>query len=320
MKNFKKLSFMAVMVMVVLVIAACGGNDAAPNNNENGSAGLSGSVEIDGSSTVFPIMEAVTEEYRSVQPEVNASVGLSGTGGGFKKWVRGDIDINNASRPIKEEEAAIAKENGIDYIEIEVAYDGLTVVVNPENDFVESLTVDQLKQIFSAESGVTKWSQINPDWPNETITIYSPGHDSGTFDYFNEVILEDAPMREDENVMLSEDDNTLVTGVSGDENGIAYFGYAYYIENENKLKAVAIDGGNGPVLPDIDTIQSKEYSPLSRPMFIYVNKQALLDKPQVYDFVKFTIENAGFLAEEVGYVASPDEVYEKAMTDLEALK
>jgi phosphate transport system substrate-binding protein len=320
MKYFKKLSFMAVMVMVVLVIAACGGNDAAPNNNENDSAGLSGSVDLDGSSTVFPIMEAVTEEYRSVQPEVNASVGLSGTGGGFKKWVRGDIDINNASRPIKEEEAAIAEENGIDYVEIEVAYDGLTVVVNPENDFVESLTVDQLGQIFLADSGVTKWSQINPEWPDETINIYSPGHDSGTFDYFNEVILEDKPMREDENVMLSEDDNTLVTGISGDKNGIAYFGYAYYIENENKLTAVAIDDGNGPVLPAIDTIQSKEYSPLSRPMYIYVNKQSLLDKPQVYDFVKFTIENAGFLAEEVGYVASPDEVYEKAMTELEALK
>lgn len=317
MKNFKHLFLMGVIAMLLTVATACGGSDGGEQGAGDGE-GLTGDVRTAGSSTVYPIMLALAEEYRMENPDVNVTVDSIGSGGGFKKSTNGEIDFSNASRPIKEEEKAIAKENDVQLEEVQLAYDGLTVAVSQQNDFVENLTVDQLRQIFLAESGKTKWSDINPDWPDETIKIFAPGHDSGTFDYFNEVILEEKPMREDDNVTLSEDDNVLVRGIQNDPYAVGFFGYAYYYENQKALKAIGIDNGNGPVIPDMETIQSGEYAPLSRPLYTYVNV-ASLEKPAVYDFAMFVMDNAGMMAEEVSYVSLPDEKYAEQKEKIQSL-
>ncbi|MGP4042364.1 PstS family phosphate ABC transporter substrate-binding protein [Gracilibacillus sp. D59] len=341
MNKWKLIMLVAVAFLTVGVLAACGNapNDAEnteeeTNNEASANEGsqdetteeegsekeLSGPVNIDGSSTVLPIMEYLTYEYNKAQPNVDAVLNSSGSGGGFKKSTVGEIDFSNASRPIKEEEVAKAEENGITLHEVEIAYDGLSVVVSQQNDFVENLTVDQLREIFLADGSATKWSDLNPDWPEEDIVIYSPGHDSGTFDYFNEVILEEKPMREDENTTLSEDDNTLVTGIQNDPYAIGYFGYAYYLENQDTLKVLGIDNGDGnPVKPTGETIQDGSYAPLSRPLFTYVNVDYLKEKPQVHDFAKFVLNNAGAAAEEVGYVALPDEKYQEQLDKINEL-
>lgn len=337
MKLTKKLMVLIILSVMAIFAAACSSsNETSQSTETNGGTGsepkteapakapeaekLEGSVLIDGSSTVFPIMEAVTEEYRSVQPEVEVTVGVSGSGGGFEKFVRGETDLSNASRPIKDEEATKAKEAGIEFKELELAYDGLSVVVSKENEFLEELTIEQLRKIFLAESGATKWSDVDPTWPNETIKIFSPGHDSGTFDYFNEVILEEKPMREDENVSLSENDDILVTGISSDKNAIGFFGYAYYIENQDKLKVLAIENKDGEMVkPTQETIQSKKYNPLSRPLFTYVKVSSLKEKPHVLDFTRFTLNNAGAMAEAVGYVGLPAEKYDEQLKGIEEL-
>ncbi len=308
-------------VLTIGLLAACGTNEG--NNENQDHAGeaqeLSGSVAIDGSSTVLPIMEFLTYEYNMVKSEVETSLNSSGSGGGFKKSTVGEIDLSNASRPIQEEERAKAEENGTELHEIELAYDGLSVVVSQQNDFIENITVEQLRDIFLAESGKTKWSEINPEWPEEEIYVYSPGHDSGTFDYFNEVILEEKPMRQDENVTLSENDNTLVTGITNDPNAIGFFGYAYYLENQDKLKVLGVDNGDGAIKPNGETIQDGSYAPLSRPLFTYVNAEYLQDKPQVHDFTVFALENAGAAAQQVGYVALPDEKYQEQIKTINEL-
>lgn len=326
MKNLKLLVIALLFILTMGLLAACGSSQGesqesgnADQGAEGSEEGLSGEVQIDGSSTVTPLMEAAMYQYNQENPEVQPVMNTSGTGGGFSRFVEGETDISMASRPIKEEEAAAAEENGIEYMEIEVAYDGLSVVVSQENDFLEEITVDELRQIFLADSDAKQWSDINPDYPDEDIVIYSPGHDSGTFDYFNEVILEEEPMREGEGVTLSEDDNTLVTGIQSDPNAIGFFGYAYYVENQDTLKALAVENEEGEfVTPESESIQSNTYSPLSRPLFIYVNTASLEEKPQVYDFTEFVIENAGSAAEQVGYVALPQEEYDSQMSDLES--
>ncbi|KGX85339.1 PstS family phosphate ABC transporter substrate-binding protein [Pontibacillus marinus] len=316
MKSFKSLALLFTLILVIGALAACGNAPNEGNNAEggNGDGSISGSVAIDGSSTVAPIMEVVTYNYREEAPNVETSLGVSGSGGGFKKFTKGETDLSNASRPIKQEEKDIAKENGIEYTGLKVAYDGLSVVVSKQNDFLKNVTVEQLRQIFLAEAGNKKWSDVNPDWPNEPIKIYSPGHDSGTFDYFNEVILEEKEMVSNENVTLHEDDNVLVKGIANDPYAIGYFGYAYYLENKDSLKVLGIDNGDGnPVKPSGETIQDGSYDPLSRPLFSYVNNEAVKNNPAVYDFVKFTLNNAGSAAEEVGYVALPQEKYDAQM-------
>lgn len=325
MKNFKSLALMLAFVLVVGVLAACGGGEEGSSNDSEGnnsgdsasasSEEVSGPIAIDGSSTVFPIMENLVYTYSQEQPEVNATVNSSGSGGGFKKSTKGEIDLSDASREIKEEEKAQAEENGVQLEPLTLAYDGLSVVVSAENDFVENLSIEQLKQIFLDSSDATKWSDINPEWPDETIKIFSPGHDSGTFDYFNEVILEDNPMKEGENTTLSEDDNVLVRGIENDPNAIGFFGYAYYAENKDALKVLGIQNGPDaePIKPNGDTIQSGEYTPLSRPLFTYVNVNAYKEKPQVRDFVEYTLNNVGKAAEEVGYVALPEEKYQEQL-------
>lgn len=269
---------------------------------------LTGEIKIDGSSTVFPITEAVAEEFTILNPELQIPVGVSGTGGGMTKFIAGEIDIADASRPIKAEEKANAEKAGIEYLEFMVAYDGLSVLVNKDNTCVDNLTTEELKKIWEPGSTVKTWKDVRPEWPNEPIKLYAPGTDSGTFEYFTETINKKAgAIRPD--YTGSEDDNVLVKGISGDKNALGFFGYAYYAENKDKLKAVAIDAGKGPVAPSYDSIKDGSYSPLSRPLFIYVNKAAL-ERTEVMEFLRFYLKNAAELSADVGYIALPDKDYE----------
>lgn len=302
MKRNKKIIGLIMSVLLVFGLAACGGT--TPDTDETA---LTGTVVIDGSSTVFPIIEAVAEEFNAENPEVRVPIGVSGTGGGFQKFIAGETDISNASRPIKDEEAAEAAAAGIEYIEMPMAYDGLSVLVNPANTWVEDLTVEELNMIWKPDSTVKTWSDVRPEWPNEMIKLYAPGTDSGTFDYFTEEINgESGAIRPD--FTASEDDNVLVQGIAGDKNALGFFGYAYYEENKDKLKLVAIDGGNGPVLPEFGTIQDGSYSPLSRPLFIYINK-ASLEKPEVVAFITYLNSVGELIIPDVGYVALNPEEY-----------
>lgn len=319
---FKKVGRKGLLISSVLLVgllAACGNNNnnaqntdspaqspAASQAAESPAAKLSGNVEIDGSSTVFPIIEAVAEEYRNVQSDVKPTVGVSGTGGGFKRFCAGETAISNASRPIKAEEAEACKTAGVEYLELKVAFDGLSVIVNKDNDFVDHLTVEELVKIFGTEGTAKTWKDVRDSFPAEPIEVFSPGADSGTFDYVNEEILDKKGVRQD--ATFSEDDNTLVTGVAGSKYAIGYFGYAYYEENQDKLKAVPIDGGNGPIAPTFDTIKDGSYSPLSRPLFVYVSKKEY-ERAEVKDFVKFAMDSAKDLVSEVGYIPLPDESY-----------
>ena len=269
---------------------------------------LRGTVSLDGSSTVYPISEAIAEEFLSVAPRVRVTVGVSGTGGGFKKFLSREIDINDASRTIKNSEVEEARANGIDYLEIPVAFDGLSVVVNPNNTWVDYLTVDELRMIWQPGSMVDSWDDIRPNWPQLPIRLYGPGTDSGTFDYFTEAVNgESGASRPD--YTASEDDNVLVQGISGDENALGFFGYAYYIENQDNLKIVPIDEGDGPVAPTAQSINDGTYSPLSRPIFVYLNTDSLA-RPEVRSFVDFYIDNAAGIANEVGYIELPEEMYQ----------
>lgn len=297
------------LLITLLLLASCGGDSNTDTGQVVGNA-LSGSVRMDGSSTVFPISEAVAEEYLAAQPQVRVTVGVSGTGGGFKKFINNEIDINAASRPIKDSEIEKATAAGIQYIEIPVAFDGLSVVINKDNDWVDHLTVQELNRIWQPDSVVQTWQDVRPEWPAEKIRLYGPGTDSGTFDYFTGTINgKEQASRAD--FTASEDDNVLVKGISGDLYSLGYFGFAYYTENATKLKVVPIDGGAGPIEPTLETINTGVYAPLSRPIFIYLNA-ASLDKPQVADFVEFYLTQASVLTTEVGYINLPANVYEKA--------
>lgn len=267
------------------------------------------SIVVDGSSTVYPITEAVAEEFRKEQPSIRVTVGFSGTGGGMKKFIAGTIDVCDASRAIKDSEKQSCAEANVEYVELEVAFDGLAVVVNPENDWCDSLTVAQLKEIWRPESAVTKWSDLNPDWPEEEIALYGPGTDSGTFDYFTQAIMGEAGASRAD-YTASEDDNVLVTGVQEDQYALGYFGYAYYAENKDKLKLLGIDNGSGPVQPTDSTVRDGSYAPLSRPLYLYVRRSALA-RPDVEQFIRFYLDHAGELATEVGYVPISDEAAQK---------
>ena len=280
----------------------------------NQQKGLRGTIEIDGSSTVFPITQAVAEEFQNINDDVRVNVGISGTGGGMKRFTVGETDISDASRPIKPSEAETAQENGIEYIELEVAIDGLAVIVNKDNGFVDYLTTDELNMIWMPGSTVESWSDIRPEWPNEQIRLYGPGTDSGTFDYFTDTINGDEGASRPD-FTASEDDNVLVQGIAGDQQALGYFGYAYYAENVDKLKIVPIDSGNGPVTPSDETINAGEYAPLSRPIFIYVSK-ASLERPEVEEFVIFYMEYATELVAEVGYTPLPESVYEANISEI----
>lgn len=287
-----------------MVVSGCGGGGKEP---VSGTAALSGEIKVDGSSTVGPISSAVAEEFLASQPEVRVSVSESGTGGGFKKFVRGEIDICDASRPIQEDEMKLAIENGIEYIEIPVAYDGLTVVVNPENSWCDTLTVDELKKLWMPGSAVKLWKDIRPNWPAEKIELFGAGQASGTFDYFTEAIVgEKKASRMD--YQMSENDNDLVRGVAGSKNALGYFGYSYYNQNKDKLKAIKIDMNNGGIAPSPETVMDGTYQPLSRPLFIYVSKKAA-ERPEVKAFINFYFDKASQTAIlDEGFITLPDDI------------
>lgn len=278
-----------------------------------------GKIYIDGSSSVYPLTEAVAEEFRHHKPDIRVTVGISGTGGGFKKFLRGETDISNASRPISPAELQESRENGIEFIEIPVCYDGMAVVVNPRNEFVDELTVEELRTIWAPESQgkVTRWSQVREGWPEQALKLYGAGTSSGTFDFFTEAINGRAKSSRGD-YTASEDDNVLVQGISSDPNGLGYFGLAYYRENQSKLKLVGIRvHAEAPlVYPSDSTVSEGIYQPLSRPEFIYVNKKAL-DKPYVQDFLRFYLANAAPLATEVGYVPLSERTYELCLRRVE---
>ena len=271
-----------------------------------------GTTDIDGSSTVFPITEAMVEDWgESVGGSARLVIGISGTGGGFKKFCAGDIDINDASRPIKPSEVLKCAEKGVEFIELPVAIDGLTVGVNPDNDFVQCVTVDELQTMWrpEAEGEITRWNQIRPEWPDEKLRLYGPGVDSGTFDYFTETVNGEAQSSRGD-FTSSERDNVLVQGIAGDRGSLGYFGYSYFVENQDKLKMVAVDSGNGCIFPTDETINNGTYSPLSRPLFIYVSKKAWAEQ-DVKDFVSYFVsyERAGLLRE-LGFVSFPEPVHD----------
>jgi phosphate transport system substrate-binding protein len=271
-------------------------------------------VKVDGSSTVFPITEAVAEEFQKAKKNaVKVTVGISGTGGGFKKFCRGETDISDASRPILEKEMADCKAAGIEYYELPVAFDAITVVINPKNNFIKQLSVAELKKIWepAAQGKVTRWKQVNEAWPDQPMKLFGPGADSGTFDYFTEAVVGKAKSSRGD-FTASEDDNVLVQGVARDVNALGYFGFSYYVENKDKLKAVPIVNDKGQaVTPSFDAVVKGTYQPLSRPIFIYVNAKSLA-KPEVKEFVQFYMEQGAKLAQEVKYVPLPAQAYKTA--------
>ncbi len=272
---------------------------------------LSGMIDIDGSSTVYLISEAVAEEFSLAQREVRVNVGFSGTGGGFKRFCAGETDISNASRPITDSERALCTQNGVEFVELRVALDGVAVTVNPQNTFVQCMRIDELKRIWEPGSTIRLWSEVRPEWPAEAIKLYGAGTNSGTFDYFTEAVMgESRASRPD--YTASEDDNVLVQGVEGDRYALGYFGFAYYHENANRLKVVPVDAGSGCIEPTIETIASGTYSPLSRPLYIYV-KSGSLARPEVRAFVDFYLENAAELSGQVGYVPLDAAVYQAGL-------
>ncbi len=311
---------------LLLLVTACGGQDDTSNTSNGSGSGsggesVSGEVISDGSSTVEPLTSAAADLFGEEQPDVDVSVATSGTGGGFEKFCQGQTDLSNASRPIdEEEEVPICKKNGVDYTELHVANDALTVVVSSENDFVDCLTIEELNTMWAPESEgkITEWSQINPDFPDEPLELFGAGTDSGTFDYFTDAVNgEEGASRSDYNA--TEDDNQTVQGVSGSPNAIGYFGYSYYEENQDALKAVAIDSGDGCVEPSPETAASGEYTPLARPLFVYVADKSYADKPQVAAFVDYYVENDPAIVEAAKFIPLSEEQLSKLQGTAEQL-
>jgi len=311
----------AVATTLVLTLAACGGGQTAADESDGEAAGASGAVTVDGSSTVFPLSDAAAELLAEENPDINVTVGSSGTGGGFEKFCADQTDISDASRPIKEdEEAPLCDEAGVEFTELHVATDALTVVVNKDLA-VDCLTTEQLNKIWApaSQGKVTNWNQVDPSFPDQKLALFGPGTDSGTFDYFTgEINGEEGASRSD--YEASEEDNVIVEGVANTKGGLGYFGFTYYEENADKLKAVTIDSGDGCVEPSVDTAQSGDYTPLARPLFIYVANKAYTGKPQVKEYVDFYIDNLPDIAEAAEYIPLNDEQLDETRTALEGIK
>jgi phosphate transport system substrate-binding protein len=309
----------AVLASAAL-LAACGGG-ATPTGQTPTGTSLSGTVTVDGSSTVYPITEIAAEDFQLQHPGVQVPVALSGTGGGFQKFCRGETDINDASRPIRpddDEEGIACEANGVEWVELQVAIDGLSVVVNPANTWATCLTVDELAAIYGPDSPENlRWSDVRAGFPDQPVVRFMPGADSGTFDYFTEEINGETDLSTSFGEQ-SEDDNVLVTGVGGDSNAIGYFGYAYYVENADKVKAIGVDAGDGCVEPTDETINGGEYVPLSRPLFIYPDAGKAAERPELKAFVDFYLANADALVEETGYVTLPDDLLAAEVAEWEA--
>lgn len=306
MKIARSIKVAGVVCAGALTLAACGGSNNASSESSPGEGSAAGSVRVDGSSTVAPLTSAAAELFKETNPDVNVTVGTSGTGGGFEKFCRGETDMNDASREIEDDEQANCKQAGVEFQEMVVANDALTVVVNIENDFVQCLTVDQLSKIWEPDSQVNNWNQIDSAFPDEPIKLFGPGTDSGTFDYFTDAINgEEGASRTD--YTPSEDDNVIVTGVSGSTGGLGYFGFTYYEENQDKIKAVAIDGGDGCVAPSPGTVQDGSYEPLGRPLFVYPSVQALGENAAFASFLQYYVENNAEIAEAALFIPLNDE-------------
>ncbi len=305
------LGLILVVVVIVAVQALAKTAPQKPSDQKTMVSKASVVIKVDGSSTVYPITEAIAEEFQKTNANVKVTVGIAGTGGGFKKFCAGETDISDASRPIKAVEAEACTAKAIEYIELPIGYDGLAIVVNPENTWLKDITVSELKTLWEpeAQKKITKWNQVNPAWPNEEIHLFGPGTDSGTFDYFTEkVVGTQGKSRGD--YTASEDDNVLVQGVSSDKYALGYFGVAYYEQNKDKLKLLGVDEekGKGGVVPNYENVVKGAYHPLSRPLFVYVATKSL-DKPEVKGFMDYYLVNAAKLVKEVDYIALPDEDY-----------
>lgn len=327
----KAFVILGIFILGFGILAACGqgsegegsgtieenGETKEKNNEapaEAGSEALSGTIVVNGSSTVYPVGIIAAEEFMAENPGVNVTVGDAGSGAGFEMYAAGEVDFSEASRPIKPEEEEAIKAAGMTPVEYTLGYDGITVVVNAENDFVDHLTVDELKKIWEADSEVTTWADVRAEWPEEEIVLYGPGTESGTYDFFIEAIIgeeEGATLRSD--YTANADDNILVQGVAGDPYSLGFFGYAYYAENQDKLKAVPVDNGDGPVEPSIETISDESYTPLARPLFIYPNSEKMADNPALQPFVEFYLDNAKQFVEQAGYAPLDDAHYEELM-------
>jgi phosphate transport system substrate-binding protein len=299
---------------VAVLLSGCARPPAQPPATEQPppppQSTLTGTISADGSSTVGPLTQAVAEDFNKVHPGVKVTVGISGTGGGFKKFTAGETDLSNASRPIKDKEQAAAAEHKVEYIELPVAFDGLAVVVSKENAWVDKLTINELKTMWSPEkaAAIKTWADVRPGWPKEPLKLFGPGTDSGTFEYFTEAVVGKAKASRSD-YTASEDDNVLVQGVAGDKSALGYFGLAYYEENKDNLKLVPIDAGDGkPVAPSTETVENGTYKPLSRPLFVYVSKTAAA-RPEVKAFVEFYLDQAAEAAKKVGYVGLPSAAY-----------
>jgi phosphate transport system substrate-binding protein len=318
----RALRMFALLTLLVVVFAACGEDKGDDSGSGGSDSELSGEITIDGSSTVAPLTSAAAELFNQDHPNVQIAVGTSGTGGGFQKFCAGETDMSNASRPIKDDdpgEGPACQKNGIEYEEIQIANDGLAIVVNPENDWAECLTVEQLKKMWepAAQDTITNWNQIDPSFPDEALVLYGAGTSSGTFDYFTDAINgEEGASRSD--YTQTEDDNTTVQGVSGGKGALGYFGLSYFEENQDKLKVVQVDDGDGCVTPTTETVQDGTYKPLSRPLFIYPNDK-LLARPEGIAFVTFYIENEDTIAESALFVPLTEEQKAESVAEIEAL-
>jgi len=311
-----KYSIWLAVGVVLALSSACGNaeKNASAEGATGSSAPLDGMVEVDGSSTVFPIMERAAEEFGRLEPGVRVPVGTSGTGGGFKKFGAGEIAMANASRPIKPEEIQLCKENNVEFVELPIAFDGISVVVNPQNTWAKSLTVEELRKIWQPNAKVKLWSDIRPEFPKEQINLFGAGTDSGTFDYFTKAVNgEEKASRPD--YTASEDDNVLVGGIAGDKHALGYFGYAYFDQNRATLRALSIDSGEGPIAPSAESIGDGSYQPLSRPLFLYINRRAL-DRPEVMALAEWLCKNLQNFVSEVGYIPLKAESYAFALNRL----
>ena len=333
--SISRVRFLSLLAALSLGIAACGGDTAtspeggapAEGGAEPAASTLSGDISVDGSSTVFPISEAMAEEFMAANADVRVTVGVSGTGGGFKKFCAGETQISNASRPIKKEEIELCATNKIEYIEVPVAYDGLSIVVNNANSWATCLTSEELGKMWEpgAEGKVTKWNQIRADFPDKELGLYAPGTDSGTYDYFVEAIVDEVTGKKGSGTRgdgtFSEDDNVIVQGVESNENSLGFFGYAYYEENKDKLKLVSIKNAAGEcVEPSETTIADGTYNPIARPIFVYVNKTAYAEKPEVKAFVDYQADSGNaLLISDTGYIPMPADIVEKVQARLTAM-
>jgi phosphate transport system substrate-binding protein len=311
-------SLVAALVAVSITVAGVAAQDATPIPYTPGTdpETLSGTIVADGSSTVGPVTEAIAEEFVGIAPDVQVEISISGSGGGFSRFCNGETDLQNASRHISDSEIEGCAEAGVDFYEFEAAYDGLAVVVNPDNDWVDCLTVDQLNTIWGPDSTVNTWSEVDPEFPDEPLSLYGPGTASGTYDYFTEVVTGEAGVSRTD-YTPSEDDNVLVEGVAGDRGALGFFGLAYFEQNADRLKLVSIDGGEGCVEPTPETVSGGEYSPLSRPLFVYVAAESLT-RPEVQEFMRFYLAEVNTLIEDVGYVEAPIAELLAAQEKLEA--